>query len=90
MLTSRKSENLAMLGPYNMPQFAPWFNVSPIMSRPKGDSDKRRIIVDLSYPTGANVNDYVLKNVLFGSPRAHTLPTVIQAIEVRRQKSFAL
>lgn len=84
----KECENMAMLGPYSFPPFEPWFNISPLMSRPKGDSNKRRIIVDLSYPPGANVNDFVYKNVLFGSPRVDTLPTVPQAVEVIRDYRF--
>lgn len=84
----KECENLAMLCPYNTPPFAPWLNVSPHMSRPKSQSHKRRIIVDLSYPPGLNVNDFVYKNVLFGVPRAHTLPTVPQAVDVIRDNNF--
>lgn len=84
----KECENLAMMGPYTVPPFVPWTNISPLMSRPKGDSTKRRIIVDLSYPPGANVNDFVFKNVLFGLPRAHTLPTVAHAVEAIKEKGF--
>lgn len=40
----------AMLGPFDSPPYTPWFQISPMMTRPKKDSHKRRVIVDLSFP----------------------------------------
>ena len=45
-----------LLGPFDESPFDN-ANFSPIMTRPKKNSDKRRIIVDLSYPPGASLND---------------------------------
>ena len=42
-------------------------HVSPLMTRAKQNSDKRRTIVDLSWPTNASVNAAVQKNVYLGS-----------------------
>ena len=41
-----------LIGPFDTPPFIPWCHVSPLMSRPKSDSDKRRITVDISCPDG--------------------------------------
>lgn len=68
--------NNALLGPFDAPPFTPWTKVSPIMTRPKANSNKRRIIVDLSFPEGNNVNAHVHKNVILGSYHEHRLPTV--------------
>ena len=50
------------------PPFTPWFHVSPLMLRPKTNSDERRIIADLSCPDGG-IN-------------AHNLPTTRNALEL--------
>ena len=42
----------------------------------KKDSNKRRIILDLSFPIGEGVNDGVLKKHFQGSPFTYKLPTV--------------
>ena len=48
----------AMMGPFeNTPLDE--YHVSPLMSRPKSDSEDRRIIVDLSWPKGQSLNSCV-------------------------------
>ena len=42
---------------------------------PKKDSHKRRVIIDLSHPEGASVNDGVPKNSFQGRPFTYTLPS---------------
>ena len=66
----------ALIGPLKHPPFTPWIHVSPLMSRPKADSDKRRVITDLTYPEDRSVNAYIMKNSALGVVREHTLPTV--------------
>lgn len=66
-----ESQNKAMIGPFDVPPFTPWTNISPIMTRPKADSTKRRIIVDLSFPRDDNVNAHVHKNMIFGVYHDH-------------------
>lgn len=56
----------AMIGPFSKPPFEPWFQVSPLMTRPKKDSLKRRVIIDLSFPEGEGANDGIAKNVYEG------------------------
>lgn len=83
-----ETENKALLGPFHRPPFRQWFNTSPVMTRPKSDSSKRRIIVDMSFPRGGNVNDHVSKNVIFGVQHTHTLPTVQDTVRVIQAKNF--
>ena len=45
----------ALLGPFHGPPVN-HFHLNPLMSREKKDSDKRRIILDLSWPENASVN----------------------------------
>lgn len=75
-----ETANHAMLGPYDTSPFVGWTNISPLMTRPKSDSSKRRIIVDLSFPHGENVNHYVYKNMIFGRYHDHHLPTVADTV----------
>ena len=49
-------EHKAIMGPFEHPLFTPWNRINPLMTRPKRDSQDRRVILDLSYPEGASVN----------------------------------
>ena len=42
----------ATMGPFKIPPFLNRIGISPLSTRPKRDSDKKRIILDLSYPFG--------------------------------------
>ncbi len=64
----------AMLGPFKEPLFS--FITSPIQTVPKGDTDKRRIVVDLSFPPGSSVNDGIPKQVYLGQPLQLKFPGV--------------
>ena len=66
----------ALLGPFPNPPFAPWTQVSPLMTAEKKDSCRRRVIIDLSFPEGNSVNDGVARNFFQGVGTSYTLPTV--------------
>ena len=51
---STELQHRALLGPFSEPPFP--IHVSPLMTRPKSDLAKRRIIVDLSWPKQCSVN----------------------------------
>ena len=70
-----------MLGPYQDPMFNEWSHISPMMTRPKSDPNKRRIITDLSYPTDNSINAYIKKNCSMGKNYDHSLPTVQAVVE---------
>ena len=70
----------AIYGPFDKPPFTPWMAVSPLMTRPKPDSDERRVIVDLSYPHGG-INKYIRPHEFDGLPAVHNLPTVELAVQ---------
>ena len=55
----------AIYGPFAQSPFP--CHVSPFLTRDKPDSDKRRVILDLSFPSGQSVNDGVPKNKYLGS-----------------------
>ena len=53
---------------------------SPLLTRPK-DLDKRRVILDLSYPRGASLNDQVDRELFDASEFVLKLPTVDDVVE---------
>ena len=64
----------ALLGPFRGPPGIN-FHASPLMTRPKKDADHRRVIMDLSWPKGAAVNDGVDPANYVDGPATVTLPT---------------
>lgn len=66
----------ALLGPFPEPPFQPWTRCSPVMTRPKKDSDQRRVIVDLSFPEGQAVNSGIDIHDYFGQDITYTLPSL--------------
>ena len=71
----------ALIGPFNDSIFDQWQHVSPMMTRPKADPTKRRIITDLSFPPQQSVNAYIKKNCSTGEDRVHSLPTVQNVVD---------
>lgn len=66
----------AIEGPFEKPPME-GFVVSPLNSRPKRNSNERRIIYDLSWPLdGTSVNAGVSKDVYLGQPVKLRYPTV--------------
>ena len=58
-----------------------------MMTRPKSEPGKRRIIVDLSYPHGG-VNDYIHPHMYNGQEAVHALPTIADLLaEIRDANS---
>ena len=64
----------ALLGPVQQVDHAQ-YHCSPLMSRPK-EGDKRRIILDLSYPKGKFLNDHVDRNRFDNSDFILRFPTI--------------
>ena len=54
----------AMLGPFDQVN-TPFYHCSPLLTRPKGNND-RRVILNLSCPAGASLNDAVTKHLFDG------------------------
>ena len=51
------------------------YHCSPLLTRPK-DTDKRRVILNLSHPHGQSVNDHVHKNAFDSSPFILKFPSI--------------
>ena len=56
----------AVIGPLQQIPFPDRVGISPISTRPKKCSTDRRIIIDLSFPQGASVNDGMIKDNYLG------------------------
>ena len=65
----------ALAGPFTGPPVSQC-HTSPLMTKPKKDSKHRRVIVDLSWPDGAAVNDGIPCDYYVDGPASITLPTV--------------
>ena len=70
-------QHSALLGPF--PNTHPPFTflaTSPLMSRPKKNSEHRLIIMDFSFPIGSSVNSGIPKDMYLGTPYKLHYPTV--------------
>ena len=64
----------ALLGPFGGPP-VDRFHMSPLMTRHKRDSEHRRVILDLSWPHGAAVNDGIPSDFYIDGTATIILPT---------------
>ena len=62
----KESSYGAVMGPYSRIPFKHGVGISPLSTRPKKDSEDRRVIVDLSFPVGQAVNDGIPKDSYMG------------------------
>ena len=69
----------AIIGPDNNIQCTEYHS-SPLLTGPK-DGDKRRIILDLSYPRGASVNYQVDRNMFDNQPFVWRFPTIDDIVQ---------
>ena len=72
-----KIDSGRMVGPFDEPRF-PNFHVSPLGLIPKRDSSDFRLILNLSYPKGSSINDYIPKEYL--SVQYETLDHVVDCV----------
>ena len=68
-------DHSAILGPFDTPPISD-LHVSPFMTREKPGAPHRRVIIDLSFPTGKSVNAGVDSEQYLGSKFLLTLPTI--------------
>ena len=66
----------AVMGPFDRIPFKSKVGISPLSTRPKWDSEERRIILDLSFPAGKSVNDGMIKDNYMGLHAKLTFPKV--------------
>ena len=74
---SRELSLGGVIGPFkDSPFLEADIGVSPLSTRPKKDSTDRRVILDLSYPPGRSVNDFIPKDYYLGIPVKIVFPRV--------------
>ena len=66
----------AVMGPFQKIPFPKKVGIAPLSTRPKKESDDRRIILDLSFPPGQAVNDGISKDQYLGLAAKLTFPKV--------------
>ena len=66
----------AVVGPFDCVPFEHRVGVFPLSTREKRDTDERRVIMDLSWPTGESVNDGITKDQFMGFQIKLTFPTI--------------
>ena len=70
-----ETEHQAILGPFTKNPI-PGGHCSPFITRSKPNSDRRRVIIDLSWPIGESVNAGIDKNMYLGSQFDLNFPSV--------------
>lgn len=58
------------------------------MTRPKADSERRRIIINLSFPPESNVNQWVIKGNYYGQQVTHRLPRLEDVVKFVADRGF--
>ena len=62
-----------LMGPFETVPFE-FCHTSPLMTREKSTSNKRRVISDMKFPIESSINAYIPKNTILGKTRPHHLP----------------
>ena len=75
---SKESRYGAVMGPYKKIPFKDKVGISPLSTRPKRDSQDRRVILDLSFPLGDSVNDGIPKDTYMGFAANLSFPKMDQ------------
>lgn len=76
----------AILGPFKNNPFSCNITISPLNTVPKKGSEERRIILDLSYPSGFSINDNVSKDFYLGQKIELSYPGVDHLVEIIKIK----
>ena len=85
--TTTEVKEGALLGPFSRPPFQPWCQRNALLTRPKKDSEQRRVILDLSWPHPPlhSVNGGTPKDLYLGQPHKLTLPTPHDLCQLMKQ-----
>ena len=66
----------AIMGPFEVIPFNSLVGISTLSTRPKKESEERRIILDLSFPPGYSVNDGIIKDNYLGFHTKLSFPKI--------------
>ena len=83
---NKELQNGTILGPFDHNPFICNVCISPLNSVPKKDTEERRIILDLSYPKGNAINDYISKEYYLGNQIRLVYPGVDSLVEIIKIK----
>lgn len=75
----------ALLGPFNHSPFRKGLHTSPMLTRPKKNSENRRVILDLSWPKNHSVNSGIPKDTYLGEPYKLVYPSIDNMADLVRQ-----
>ena len=76
----------AIAGPFDYPPFGDDFVSSPLQTVPKRGSSTRRVVMDLSFPHGASVNDGIPTDTYLGEHFKLRLPGIDRLVEFVLEK----
>ena len=62
----KESKNVAIIGSFKEIPFTTGIKISPFNSLPKKETNERHVILDLSFPSTASVNNFISKDVYMG------------------------
>ena len=84
----KESKSNAILGPFNANPFPSGLKISPLNSVPKKDTSERRVILDLSFPPGLAVNDFISNEEYFSKNIDLIYPKVDDLIQLIKAKEL--
>ena len=73
---TKEKDRKAVMGPFQNIPFSTKVGISPLSTRPKKNTQERRVILDLSFPIGKSVNDGMCKDEYLGFSAKLTFPKV--------------
>lgn len=82
----KESYSVNILGPFDSSPFQTGMKISPLNTVPKKDSSERRVILDLSFPPGSAVNDFISKEDYLGEKIELVYPKVEDFIQLIKAK----
>jgi hypothetical protein len=82
---SKELQHSAILGPFPSNPFRTPIQISPLNTVNKKDSSDRRVILDLSFPSGLSINDGIPDNQYLGQPCDLVYPGVDEFIRLINQ-----
>ena len=65
-----------IMGPFDKNPLTSPLAISPLNTVPKAESNEQRVIVDLSFPPGASINEGISKTMYLGESINLTFPTI--------------
>ena len=82
----KEALNKAIIGPFKNNPFSSGMKISPLNSVPKKESSDRRVILDLSFPKGNSVNDYINKKEYLDEKVEIVFPKVDDFVQLIKAK----